>query len=115
MELPETEKSAPRWHPIIGKDTGLSVVVVIAMIGAAIANVTAMGASSERTRALESRFEATTATLTEIKISLSQLTGSTQREINVLQRENADIRERLAREIGELRVRIAELRGEGPR
>ena len=104
------EHTAGEQVRIIGGKWGLSVVVVIALIGAAVANVRMMSATSERTRALETSFAGATETLKEIKTAVTQLTGSVQRELSILQRENADIRERLAREIGELRVQIAEIR-----
>jgi TolA-binding protein len=95
---------------IIGPKWGVSLVVVIAMLTAAVANVRMMSSTAERTASLEGKIEGTVKTLDEIKKAVTELTGSMQREISILQRENADIRERLAREVGELRVQIAELK-----
>jgi hypothetical protein len=112
MTAPQDREAANAPATVIGGKWGLSIAVVIALIGAAVANVRMMAVNSDRTTTLEAKIDVQGDTLKEVKVGITSLTGTMQRELSTLQREAGDIRERLARETGELRVQIAELRAE---
>lgn len=107
---PEPRRESESKPRIVGGSWGISIVVVISMIAAAVANVQMMGSSNERTAKLEEKIEGQSSTLKDIRTLIGDLASATQRDISALQRENADIRERMAREGGELRLQIAEIR-----
>jgi len=95
---------------VISGQWGLSVTVVVIMLGALAANLTAQSSASQRMVGVETKLEATSATLAEIKAGISNLTGATQNELSKMKDQNADLRAQFARDVGDLRVQIAELR-----
>lgn len=113
----ETKRESEGRSRIVGGSWGISIVVVIAMIGAAVANVQMMASANTRAATLETKLDGTTKaidatneTLKEIRTVVTQLASTTAKDVAALQRENSDLRERVTREVGELRLQIAEVR-----
>lgn len=95
---------------ILGTSTGLSVAVVVILLGSVASNLLMFSEANQRTTKLETKIDGTNEVVREIRTAVTALASSTQSDVRDLQRENADARERFAREIGELRVQMAEIR-----
>lgn len=114
---------APSERPsrVVAGNWGISIALVIVMLGATASLVTITGNANARTATLEAKIEGTSKaleskidgavdTLKELRTLVGELASATQKDISALQRENADLRERMTREVGELRLQIAEVR-----
>lgn len=92
-----TEKTSKEEHRIIGKSSGVSIALVIAIIIGIVGNLGMMATLNERVSGFGINLENQGEDLGEIKNSVRELTTSTRSELAAIRDENMDLRERVTK------------------
>lgn len=82
---------------IISPKWGMSLALVMTLVGAAVANLGMFASLRERVTMVEAKLDGTGKSLVEIKSWLEQLGRNTQSEIRDLHRQHSNLRERMTR------------------
>ena len=92
-----TAKQAADQPQIIGRNTGVSIALVIVIITGIVANLGMMFSLSESVSGFGITLEHQSGDVKAIKVSVDELTKSTRTELNELRKENMLLRERVTK------------------
>ncbi len=99
----ENEEKQPA--KILSSTTGLSLTLVIAIIGGIVANLKMISDMGERYARVDATLSSVTGDIGEIKVAINSLNSTIRKDIKDLRKENNDIRERLSRLEAQLKMK----------
>ena len=99
--MTENERSARR---IVGSNWGLSITVVIAIVGGIVLNLKMFSDMGERNARMEATLSGLAENVSEIKKNMASITTTMHTELFQLRAENSAIRERVAKLETEIKI-----------